>query len=137
MKLPDGDRFTKIWQSLRPLQKDFVVAMQTATSKKEAAEQVSMNYRTQYQWNNRDDVEEAIELLKTHSYEAAITELRDSAFTAVRQLVEMLEDDSLRQDVRLQVIKEVIKRTIADSALPSDQQSSDHNISINVKNSDD
>ena len=137
MKLPEDKTFVELWESFRDLQKEYVINLQSAKTKKEAAKLTGISKHTPYNWDNRDEVELAAEILQEHTYEVALSELRDSAFTAVRKLIKMLKDDDLRPDLKLQVIKQILNRSVGDAALPSPQQESNHNISIKVENNED
>ena len=136
--LPDSEAFRNIWNNCSDVQKQYILNRQSSKSKTKATEGLGIHPRTIYGWD--DDVEKCVELLRNHIFDATIAELQSLALKATFRLREMLYDDDLRPQMQIQVIKQVLNRTVGDAALPQDhKEAKDHQetIEVIVKNPND
>jgi hypothetical protein len=105
MNNPQG-RLAEIWKTLSEKQKQWILAYQTAGSKKAAAEAVGIRPQTAYSWG--PEVDEACALYVDHAAEAALAELTQALAKAA--LGKVQEMDSTDQVIAARARTEILDR---------------------------
>jgi len=122
--------FQQAWESLNRLQKQFVLAMQDARTKKEAAEEVGVAQHTTYRWPKAVDV--CIDKMLDHQLDAIRAELRELALEALGELPSLVKSDD--ETVKLSTVKYVLDQAIGKAKQTQEvEQKQIGEINVNVK----
>ena len=102
-------RVQEILDNASDIQQEYVIARLTCTDSAKACRKIGISRSSPCHWPNREELEEAVQLLRRDAVEAARLALRDLAVEAVRTLARAMNG---KGGAAVNAAKEVLDRTM-------------------------